>query len=168
VTGIRGAAEHLIRRACRRLPADAADERCREWTAEVRAILDDPDLRPGILRWARALRYAAGIVRCARHPELAGRRGDGRTLARRLVTGVIIYLCVVGTLFGFVLAFSPQGPWPLVALLGCCVCFDVFCLTDLARARTVRYLPKWAWVLACLWQTPLGGIMYLSTGRDRS
>jgi hypothetical protein len=28
----------------------------------------------------------------------------------------------------------------------------------------VRYLPKWAWVLICLIQNPLGGIMYLSIG----
>jgi hypothetical protein len=27
-----------------------------------------------------------------------------------------------------------------------------------------RYLPKWAWVLICLIQNPLGGIMYLSIG----
>jgi len=33
-----------------------------------------------------------------------------------------------------------------------------------ARAAQVRYLPKWAWVLICLIQNPLGGIMYLSIG----
>jgi hypothetical protein len=42
--------------------------------------------------------------------------------------------------------------------------FDVFCLADLARAAQVRYLPKWAWALICLIQTPGGGIMYLSIG----
>jgi hypothetical protein len=28
----------------------------------------------------------------------------------------------------------------------------------------VRYLPRWAWALICLSQSPLGGIMYLSIG----
>jgi hypothetical protein len=43
--------------------------------------------------------------------------------------------------------------------------FVVFCLVDLARARQVRYLPKWAWALVCLVSVPLGGIIYLSVGR---
>jgi hypothetical protein len=43
--------------------------------------------------------------------------------------------------------------------------FDGFCLSDIARAAQVRYLPKWAWALICLAQIPLGGIMYLSIGR---
>jgi hypothetical protein len=46
--------------------------------------------------------------------------------------------------------------------------FVVFCLIDLARARQVRYLPKWAWALVCLVSVPLGGIVYLIVGRVRS
>lgn len=45
--------------------------------------------------------------------------------------------------------------------------FVVFCLVDLARARRVRYLPKWAWALICLVSVPLGGIVYLLAGRPR-
>ena len=45
--------------------------------------------------------------------------------------------------------------------------FVAFCLADLTRARQVRYLPKWAWVLVCLVSVPLGGIIYLSIGRVR-
>jgi hypothetical protein len=45
--------------------------------------------------------------------------------------------------------------------------FVVFCLVDLARARRVRYLPKWAWALICLISVPLGGIVYLLAGRPR-
>jgi len=41
----------------------------------------------------------------------------------------------------------------------------VFCLADIARADQLRYLPKWAWELICLVQTPGGGIIYLSIGR---
>ncbi len=50
---------------------------------------------------------------------------------------------------------------PLVVGVG----FVVYCLTDLARARNVRYLPKWAWALICVVSVPLGGIIYLSIGR---
>ena len=45
--------------------------------------------------------------------------------------------------------------------------FIVFCLVDVARAREVRYLPKWAWALICLVSVPIGGIVYLSLGRVR-
>ena len=53
-------AEWLIGRACRHLPAAAREERGREWTAELPAILADPDVPSGLLRSARALRFAAG------------------------------------------------------------------------------------------------------------
>jgi len=59
-------AEHWIRRACGRLPQDDRDERNREWTAELQAILADPDLRGAARRHVRALRYAAGVRRGAR------------------------------------------------------------------------------------------------------
>jgi hypothetical protein len=153
-------AEYLIRRACRRLPADTRDERYREWTAEIRAILDDPDTGPGVLRATRALRYAAGIMSFT--------RDDTRGLGARLTTGIVIYLAVVGLYIGLVQVFRMQGPVPALVLVGLAVCFDGFCLADLARAGQVRYLPKWGWVLACLVQTPFGGIMYLTTGRSRS
>jgi DivIVA domain-containing protein len=55
--------EYLIARACRRLPAEARDERYREWVAELPAILQDPDIRPAARRAARMLRYASGTIR---------------------------------------------------------------------------------------------------------
>ena len=58
--GLLRLSEYLIRCACRRLPAATRDERFREWTAELPAILSDPAVR---LRWhraARMLRFAAG------------------------------------------------------------------------------------------------------------
>jgi hypothetical protein len=59
----------------------------------------------------------------------------------------------------------PDPPGWLVTLgLALAIGFDAFCLVDIARAAQVRYLPKWAWVLICLIQNPLGGIMYLSIG----
>lgn len=54
--------EYLITRACRRLPAGTRDERCREWTAELPAILRDPDTRLAARRAARMLGYAAGTL----------------------------------------------------------------------------------------------------------
>jgi hypothetical protein len=160
----------LIRAACRRLPAEARDERRREWTAEVRAIMDDRAGRAGMLRPVRGLRYAAGIVRCAGDPGLAagGASGARHSVLRRAASGVGIYLCVVGLFFGLMQTFRWQGPFPAIVVLALAACFDAFCLVDLARAGQVRYLPKWGWVLCCLAQTPFGGIMYLTTGRARS
>jgi hypothetical protein len=45
--------------------------------------------------------------------------------------------------------------------------FIVFCLTDLARADEVRYLPKWAWALIIIFLHILGGIAYLIFGRKQ-
>jgi hypothetical protein len=164
-------AERLIRHACRRLPADTRDDRCREWTAEVRAILEDPGIRPAVLRSARALGYALGIWKCTRHPHLTAgskERSARRAAVVRVTRGVGIYLAVSGVFIGQVLVFRAQGPFPVLVVLALAICFDGFCLIDLAKAREVRYLPKWGWALACLVQSPLGGIMYLSAGRVRS
>lgn len=48
--------------------------------------------------------------------------------------------------------------------------FVVICLVDLARAKEVRYLPKWAWAILCLGvglTIPFGGIAYLVFGKVR-
>lgn len=164
-------AERIIGRACRRLPAETRDERYREWTAEVRAILEDAGTRPAMLRSARALGYALGVWKCTRHPHLTAgsqERSARRAAVVRVTRGVGIYLAVIGLFVGQTLVFRFQGPFPLLVIVVLAVCFDGFCLVDLARARQVRYLPKPAWVLLCLVQSPLGGIMYLSAGRVRS
>jgi hypothetical protein len=41
------AADTLIRAACGRLPAEVREERGREWSAELLAILNDPGIRLG-------------------------------------------------------------------------------------------------------------------------
>ena len=43
--------------------------------------------------------------------------------------------------------------------------WEIFCLANLARADEVRFLPRWAWAIACLIQIPLGGVAYLAIGR---
>jgi hypothetical protein len=52
---------------------------------------------------------------------------------------------------------------PLVVLA---LAFVGYCLYDLSRSH-VRYLPKWAWALVCLLSIPVGGILYLTIGRER-
>ena len=65
-------AERVIGSACRRLPADTGSDRYREWTAELPAILHDPDIRAAPLRTARMLRYAAGAYRSCRQLRVHG------------------------------------------------------------------------------------------------
>ena len=55
--------EYLVGRACRRLPREIRDERCREWAAELPAILRDPEIRLAPHRAVRMLGYAADTVR---------------------------------------------------------------------------------------------------------
>jgi hypothetical protein len=54
---------------------------------------------------------------------------------------------------------------PLFALLAGLI---VYCLVDLIRARSVRYLPKPVWALIIvLVSAPFGALAYLVFGRDR-
>jgi hypothetical protein len=178
--GVQRIAEWLIRAACRRLPADVRDERCREWAAELPAILDDQSIRLPFLRSLRALSFCVGVSRTARRLRRSARAGARRTtdpqwrtgalphrpgnLAVRAVVGFFIWLAIV---LGFI-SLTRERPdlpaWPLLLVLALAVGFDAFCLVDIARAARVRYLPKWAWMLICLIQTPGGGIAYLSIG----
>ena len=173
-------AERLIRASCRRLPEDERAEHCREWSAELPAILDDTSVRLPVLRAVRALRYAAGAFKTTRYLRRTGGSAprartsgwrDGAMPVRpaptefRLAIGVIVWLVVVFTFVAVVRAF-PQSPgWPIIIGLALAAGFDAFCLVNIARASQVRYLPKWAWVLICLAQTPGGGIAYLCVGR---
>ena len=158
-------ADRLIRRACRRLPGEAGDERYREWTAELPAILTDPGVGFGVRRSARALGYAAGISRCTRRLGCPGGqpRPQAGFPARRVVAGVGIYVAVVALVV--VLGRTFRGPEMLIPVLPAAACFAAFCLIDLAGADRVRYLPKWGWAVVCLIQIPLGGIMYLAAGK---
>jgi len=172
--------ERFIRAACRRLPEDMRAERCREWAAELPAILDDPSIRPGLRRAVRALTFSAGIARTTRRlsrsrrgarPARASQWRDGAMRARpadvavRATVGVAIWLVLVFIAIALGRAFPHLPGWLLPAGLVLAAGFDAFCLADIARAGQVRYLPKWAWALICLAQTPLGGILYLSIGR---
>jgi hypothetical protein len=173
-------AEWLIRTACRRLPADVRAEQCREWTAELPAILDDQSLRPSFLRTLRALTFCMGISRTARQLSRSARAGSRRArnsrsrtgagsarphdVAVRTIVGLAVWLVIVIGVIALGRMLPAPSRWLLVLVLPPAIGFDAFCLVDIARAARVRYLPKWAWVLICLVQCPLGGIMYLSIG----
>jgi Phospholipase_D-nuclease N-terminal len=173
-------AEGLIHAACRRLPADVRAERCREWAAELPAILDDQSIRPSLLRALRALSFGAGISRTTRRLNRSARAASRRTrksqwrtgarrpwlpdVAARAVLGLLIWLVIVAVIITLGRTLAQPPAWLLTLGAALAVGFDAFCLADIARAAQVRYLPKWAWALICLSQSPLGGIMYLSIG----
>jgi Phospholipase_D-nuclease N-terminal len=50
---------------------------------------------------------------------------------------------------------------------GALVIFTVFVSVFAASAdkREVRLIPKWVWVLLCIFVTPFGGLLYLTLGR---
>ena len=173
-------AEWLIHTACRRLPADVRAERRREWVAELPAILDDESIRPPFLRALRMLTFCIGISRTTRQLSRSVRAGSRRTrnsqwrsgalearhpdVAVRTVVGLVVWLVSVFGAITLLRARPDPHGWPFLLIVALAIGFDVFCLVDIARAAQVRYLPKWAWALICLIQSPGGGIMYLSIG----
>ena len=66
---------------------------------------------------------------------------------------------------------SVGAPNPLAVLLPVILLVllvDIYCLRDLARAPSVRYLPKFGWALVILFvSAPFGAMIYLFAGRDR-
>jgi DivIVA domain-containing protein len=86
--------EYLIARACRHLPAEARDERYREWVAELPAILRDPGVRPAARRAARMLRYASGTIRGTALTPGSARRVTvlmARAAAWFIITGLAVH-----------------------------------------------------------------------------
>jgi hypothetical protein len=56
----------------------------------------------------------------------------------------------------------------LLPLLLVALGLDIYCLVDLVRATSVRYLPKAIWVaIIVLVSCPAGALLYLFLGRDR-
>jgi hypothetical protein len=68
---------------------------------------------------------------------------------------------------------ATAGPPPrlwmaLLPIVILAVLFDVYCLVDVVRAKSVRRLSKTAWALVIvLISAPWGGLAYLFLGRDR-
>jgi DivIVA domain-containing protein len=101
--------EYLIGRAARLLPGEIRDERCREWTAELPAILRDPDTRLAAHRAARMLGYAVGAVWGT---ALAAGGARGRlTAVMAVVTGLCAASCLVGVVTNTWRAVQAPGDW---------------------------------------------------------
>ena len=176
-TQVQRICDRIIRAACRRLPEDMRAERVREWSAELPAILTDQNPRLALRRAMRALAFSAGIARTTRklgrsdRPGQPSPRRDGApqgrpaSVAVRAVVGLVVWLLVVFAVIALLREFPQAHVWQLALGAGLAAAFDVSCLADIAHADHVRYLPKWAWALICLAQTPGGGITYLSIGR---
>jgi hypothetical protein len=136
-------AEWLIGRACRHLPAATRAERGWEWTAELPAILADPDVRPGLPRSARALRFAAGTIRTARreHGVFRGRLtgADARAAGVRLFICASLWLAAVCLVrVGAVLHLrAPHGIWA-APLVPAAVAVELFALAQ--AIKLVRWL----------------------------
>lgn len=177
---VQRSAEWLIHVSCRRLPADLRAERSREWAAELPAILDDQSIRPSFRRALRALTFCIGISRTTRQLSRSARAGSRRArtsqwrtgamraglpdVAVRAALGLVVWLVVVASVVAVGRSrIDPHG-WLIPLGLALAIGLDAFCLVDIVRAPQVRYLPKWAWALICLIQTPSGGIMYMSIG----
>lgn len=87
--------EYLIARACAHLPAEARQERYREWVAELPAILHDAGVRPAARRAARMLGYASGTIRGTALAPGSARRVLGRiasSAAPLISTGLVLQL----------------------------------------------------------------------------
>ena len=70
--------------------------------------------------------------------------------------------------FGKTIKLPPHLLAALVPLLVVIGALDVYCLIDVARARSVRSAPKIAWVILILFfSAPLGALLYLFFGKDR-
>jgi hypothetical protein len=151
------AAEHLIHRACRRLPADIRDERRREWAAELPAILHDPGIRLASLRSARALLFAAGAYRSSRRLRRAASGPRRATLTHsvpgswasrsrrrpltwpRLPDGVIPAVAAVVSWLSLIVvihAYPPSGSWNYLYAAGGVACEA---LAVLAIVRFIRW-----------------------------
>lgn len=59
---------------------------------------------------------------------------------------------------------------PIAALLPIAliaVAFVGFCEWDLSRSRT-NHLPRWVWAILILAAVPLGGLLWLTLGKDQT
>ncbi len=100
---------YLIGLASRLLPGEIRDERCREWTAELPAILEDPDTRLAAHRAARMLGYAAGAVWGS---ALAAGGARGRlTAVMAVLVGLLAANSLVLAVYGVLGAANAPGDW---------------------------------------------------------
>ncbi len=99
--------EYLVGRACRGLPPKTRDQRYREWTAELPAILHDPQIRLAPHRAVRMLGYAADTLRGTALTPGPARR---RPAATRL-PGLVFVLGLVGSAWATWITVRAPGHW---------------------------------------------------------
>jgi hypothetical protein len=100
---------YLTALASRLLPGEMRDERCREWTAELPAILRDPDTRRAAHRAARMLSYAAGAVWGS---ALAAGGARGRlTAVMTVVVGLLTANSLMSVVWGILGVVTDPGDW---------------------------------------------------------
>ena len=137
------AAEYLIGRACRHLPAGTGSERGREWAAELPAILH----RPGDVPARTAAFRPRAPVRGGHDPDRAPRsRGvpgpatttDARAAGARLFLCFGLWLAAVCLVrLGATLGIpAPHGIWTALVVLAAAV-------TDLFAAAQIIKLVRW-------------------------
>ncbi|SOE19083.1 hypothetical protein [Streptomyces sp. OK228] len=110
-------AEFLLRRACRSLPEEQAEECFAAWAGELPAILSDPDLSGLRAAW-RAVAFAFGQFRTAE--ELAARQpADTLDAAKALpLTGAFVLLAVTSDSEGVVGSIGTAAAG-ILAVVGC-------------------------------------------------
>jgi hypothetical protein len=92
--------EHLVARACRRLPAGIREERYREWVAELPVILHDRDAGPAPRRVVHMLIFAADTLRGttlsagAYQYQGAHRRGDFENNHALAISLLVVFVTV--------------------------------------------------------------------------
>jgi hypothetical protein len=121
--------EYLVGRACRRLPRDVREERCREWAAELPVILHDPQVRFAPWRAARMLGYAADTLRGA---AMAPGKNPGLIPRPLMLLGLVT--CLVGTAASILLIVQAPGDGRYYLQLTWCLLFAVYFIGSLAHA----------------------------------
>jgi hypothetical protein len=154
-------AEYLITKACRRLPVDVREDRYREWTAELPAIMNDGDVRHWLLRSARALRFAAGTYAGSRRlargaaagqpapaaPAGGGARSRRRELGRpKLPDGTLFAIAAVLAWVTILIAAgrgsTPSGTNGAASTVFAVLAFAPDVLGLIAVIRFVRWLRR--------------------------
>jgi hypothetical protein len=127
--------EYLVGRSCRYLPGPIRVERYREWTAELPAILNDPDTKPAVRRTVRMLCYAADIIRGTALASLRARRRPSVHGAAMFVLRYIPDLVGAAVLIGVTMTGSGNR---VVVLPTSLLLYGAFLLARHAAVRRLR------------------------------
>jgi hypothetical protein len=131
------AGEYLVGRSCRYLPSPIRDERYREWTAELPAILNDPGTRPAVRRAVRMLCYAADTIRGTALASGRARRRPAVHRAAMFGLRNIADLVGAAVLIGVTVTMTGSGD-RVIVLLSSSLLYGAFLLAKHAAVRRLR------------------------------